>query len=168
MSKIWIAALIVTMSCAKQESAPLAATDSLPSAPVSSSAEDKAALASYTLDMEKINKLSAFMANAASYRKSHPGEDLEVSLDATDDLDTSIQKIESNTAAKQLLTESGLTAREYVLLVSAYLGAGMTVTMLDTNPNAKIPDNVNPKNVEFIRTHKAELDQMKKAMEENE
>jgi hypothetical protein len=40
--------------------------------------------------------------------------------------------------------------------------------MLDTNPNAKIPEGVNPQNVEFIRTHKAELEQIKQALEEND
>jgi alpha-beta hydrolase superfamily lysophospholipase len=162
------AAIAIAAACDTKESASTSA-DSATVAPAvaTSPSNDNATMASYTLDMVKIQKLTAFMKNAAAYKKSHPGQDIDVSLDASDNLDTSIQKIEANATARELLEKSGLTARDYVLTISAYLGAGMTAAMLDTNPNAKIPEGVNPQNVEFIRTHKTELDQIKQAMEEN-
>jgi hypothetical protein len=162
------AAVAIAVACDKKESAS-ASADSATVAPAIATPppDDSATMASYTLDMDKIQKLTAFMKNAAAYKQSHPGRDIDVSLDASDNLDTSIRKIEANATARELLEKSGLTARDYVLTISAYLGAGMTAAMLDTNPNAKIPEGVNPQNVEFIRTHKTELDQIKQAMEEN-
>ena len=163
------AAVVLAAACGKKESASTPAdSTAAPPATVSSAASDNAAIASYTLDMNKIQKLTTFMKNAADYKKSHPGEEIDISMDATDNLETSIQKIEANSTARGLLEKSGLTAREYVMTIAAYLGAGMTAAMLETNPNAKMPEGVNPANVEFIRTHKAELDQIKQALEEDQ
>jgi len=162
------AAIVIVAACTPKERASTSA-DSVAVAPAAaaSPSDDNATMASYTLDMNKIERLTAFMKNAAAYKKSHPGEDIDVSLDASDNLETSIQKIEANATARDLLEKSGLTARDYVLTISAYLGAGMSAAMLSTNPNAKLPEGVNPQNVEFIRIHKAELDQIRQAMEEN-
>lgn len=162
------AAIVIVAACSTKDSASTSADSvTVAPAPAVSPSNDNAAMESYTLDMNKIEKLTAFMKNAAAYKKSHPGQDIDVSLDASDNLETSIQKIEANAIARDLLDKSGLTARDYVLTISAYLGAGMTAAMLDTNPNAKIPEGVNPQNVEFIRSHKTELDAIKQAMEEN-
>jgi ABC-type glycerol-3-phosphate transport system substrate-binding protein len=165
-----LGAAIAIAACNTKDSASTSADSSaaVPPAVAAPAVNDNATIASYTLDMDKIQKLTAFMNNAAAYKKSHPGEDINVSMDASDNLETSIQKIEANPTARDLLQKSGLTARDYVLTISAYLGAGMTAAMLDTNPNAKIPEGVNPQNVEFIRTHKAELEQIKQALEEND
>ena len=164
------AAAVFAAACGKKENASTLA-DSSAAPPVvspSPASDDNAAMASYTLDMDKIQKLTTFMKNAAAYKKSHPGEEIEISMDASDNLETSIQKIEANATARELLQKSGLTARDYVMTIGAYLGAGMTAAMLEANPNAKIPEGVNPANVEFIRTHRTELDEVKQALEEKD
>lgn len=163
-----VAVLWILAGCSRSDANRSSGDTRLPTASVSAPAtgvDDTTTLASYTLDMNKIDKLTTFMRNAAAYRKAHPGEDIGVSLDGTDNLNVSVRKIESNPTAKELLEKSRLTAREYVLIISSYLGAGMTVSMLEANPNATIPSGVNPRNVDFLRAHKAELEQVKKEME---
>jgi hypothetical protein len=46
------------------------------------------------------------------------------------------------------------------MIMGAYLQAGMIAGALSVNPNGKVPDGQSPQNIEFVKTHRAELDRM--------
>ena len=73
-----------------------------------------------------------------------------------------IAKLEGSTAARDILGKAGLSPREYVTTMTAYLQAAMVDAAQRANPQGKAPTDVNQKNVDFIREHRAELEPLLK------
>jgi hypothetical protein len=166
---------IAVAACAKKDAANSTDTAAAMSTPSGTSgtgsgvsADDKAALLSYRLDMNKMRQFATVVRTIGEYQKSHPGADVDVSLNGQEDLDASAARIDADPVARDALRKAGISAREYVLLVSSYIAAGMSASMMEANPNARLPSDVSPENVEFVRTHKAELQKMGKDIGMNE
>ncbi len=132
------------------------------------SADDRA-LHSYTLTMDHLRKLKQVALNLVAYEKAHPDEaqkyeDMSESDDAT--LDQQIDHMASIPPMRKALASAGISARDYVLTSMTYFQAGMTAAMMDSYAKTKqqpppLPYNVNPANVAFVRSHKAEIEQLK-------
>jgi hypothetical protein len=79
--------------------------------------------------------------------------------DAQDTIASSVARIDAVPGAKAAIQGAGLTSREYVVLSFALLENGMASYLMQT-PGGKMPENINPANVEFVRKHSAELHQL--------
>ncbi len=122
-------------------------------------------ISNYTLDMDKMRKWANAMKGLAAVARTD--SDAAAAMEAGSDNESTAQtiaRIESNPVGRNVLRQANLSARDYVMITAAYLQAGMTEGLLSSNPQAKLPEGQNPKNVEFYKAHKTELEQMAKGM----
>jgi hypothetical protein len=163
---------ITLLACTAKDSSPNATADTSagvavsPSPPSSPAGEPTANdISNYMLDMDKMRKwgnaMKAFSTLAAT--DSAAAEAMQAESN-NEPMSQTIARIESNPVARNVLQKAGLSARDYMMITAAYLQAGMTAGLMSTNPKAKMPEGQNPKNVEFYKAHKAELERMAKEM----
>ena len=79
--------------------------------------------------------------------------------EGADSIASAAAMIDAVPAAKAALQSAGLSSHEYVVLAFSLLENGMASYMMQT-PGGKMPEGVNPANVEFVRKHSAELHQL--------
>ncbi len=127
---------------------------------------DDAALRGYVLTMGNLQKLKQSMLNLKAWVAAHP--DAADSLGSGDDDGSSqtlaqmISHIEGIPPMKQAILKAGFTTRDYVMTSMTYMQAAMQAAVAQSlkGKTMKIPDNMNPANVNFVLTHKAELDKL--------
>jgi hypothetical protein len=135
-----------------------------PAAAQAGSSDDAQAIAGYTLSMDK---LTAFRDATLDLKKAVEGDaEMAARAEAWDQADDEHQtltelagRIESEPKLKAALASHGLTAREYMLVQLATVQAMMAESLLGMK-QATLPAGVNPKNVEFVKAHKAELQEL--------
>lgn len=122
---------------------------------------DDVALRGYTLTLANLQKLKQSMVNLKAYIKTHPDAADEMG-DSDDDgnatLEQSISRISAVTPIKQAITAAGFTPRDYILTTMTYMQATMQVAAAPYTKGKPLPANMNPANVSFVQTHKAEID----------
>jgi len=123
-------------------------------------------IADYKLDMDKMRKYSAAMKGFASLAKTDSAAAEAMGTHANETTAQTIARIESSPAAMRVLRDVGLTAKDFVWITAAWLQAAMTQAVLESSPQSKLPEGQNPQNVEFLRAHRAELEAMTKAFEQ--
>ena len=109
----------------------------------------------YVLTMDNVRKLAAA-------RQEMTASSSEVELDDDDSLAQSVAKVKGNKAAMAVLQKVKLAPSDYVLTLTTYLATAMVVAFQKQDAKFAIPEGVSVKNVEFIRAHWTELDQMSK------
>ena len=111
----------------------------------------------YDLDMDKMRKWVASMKALMTAAKQDSSLAAAITLNGNETMTQSIAKLEGNSKVTDILRHAGITARDYVMTMTAYLQAAMVDAAARAVPPGKAPEGVNPKNVEFIRTHHDEL-----------
>jgi hypothetical protein len=119
-------------------------------------------IADYKLNMDKMQKVSAAMNKFAVLGKADSVAAEAMATHTNETMAQTIARIESSPTAMQVLTESGLTPRDYVWITAAWLQAAMTLAVVESSPQSRLPAGQNTQNVEFIRAHRAELDSLMK------
>ncbi|HEU4993584.1 MAG TPA: hypothetical protein VFT29_02155 [Gemmatimonadaceae bacterium] len=71
----------------------------------------------------------------------------------------SIRRLERDRRALAILSNAGLTPREYVMTTTAYFRATMADDRMRTTATG-VPANVNAANVDFVRQNRAEIDRL--------
>jgi hypothetical protein len=79
--------------------------------------------------------------------------------DAQETIASSVARIDAVPGAKAAVQAAGMTSREFVVISFALLENGMASYMMQT-PGGKMPDGINPANVDFVRKHGPELHQL--------
>lgn len=122
-------------------------------------------ISNYKLDMDKMRKYSAAMKGFQSLGASDSMV-LEATASSSGNETTAqtIARIETSPIAMKVLHDAGLTAKDYVWITAAWLQAAMTLGVLESTKDAKMPEGQNPQNTEFLKAHKAELEAMAKDM----
>lgn len=117
----------------------------------------------YPLDMDKMKKwvtTTKLFRDAA--RSDRAVENLSVvQLDRS----TSewIAGLEGNAATRDALQKAGWSAKDYVWTTAAWLQNAMVEESVSTVPGATYPAGTNPKNIDFVKANKKEIEQMAKA-----
>lgn len=127
---------------------------------------DDVALRGYVLTMGNLQKLKQSMLNLKAWAATHP--DAADSLGSGDDdsanqtLAQMIGHVDDTPPLKQAILAAGFTPRDYVMTSMTYMQAAMQAAVAQSlkGKSMKIPDNMNPANVNFVQTHKAELDKL--------
>jgi hypothetical protein len=162
-----LVAVTLTAACATKDGAgdsasaqagggaPVAsASSTLPANPTS---ED---ISNYPLDMDKMRKLQASMASMEATAKADPTA--SISSGSNDETAAqTIARIESTPMMRRAIEQAGWSVSDYVWTTAATLQAAMMEATLASTPGAKLPAGHNPRNIEFIKAHKAELDAMR-------
>ena len=162
-----LAAVILTAACATKDgggdsaSAQAAAASPAPSAastlPANPTSED---ISNYPLDMDKMRKLQKSMAAMEASAKADPTGSISSGSNNETAAQT-IARIESNATMRRAIESAGWSVSDYVWTTAAMLQAAMMEATLASTPDAKLPAGHNPRNIEFIKAHKAELDAMR-------
>ena len=79
--------------------------------------------------------------------------------EGADSIASAAAMIDAVPAAKAALQSAGMSSHEYVVFAFSLLENGMASYMMQT-PGGKLPDGINPANVDFIKRHSAELHQL--------
>ena len=160
----FITAAFVLAACAKKDAATVdttaagaAATEAATaSAPGEPSAND---VSNYELNMDRMRKWVAAMKGFAAEARRDSTAAEAMALDQNASTAQMIARLDTHPLAKRVLSQAGLSARDYVWTTAAYMQAAMTAGIMQM-PNAKAPEGMNMKNVEFVKTHNAELEAM--------
>jgi len=134
-------------------------------APSSASAAELTAVdvSNYELTMDKMKKFVSVANSMGSMTGTAADSAAMNSIRiGNDPVDVSVRKMEAVAPMKRALAASGLAARDYVMIAAAYMQAGMMMSAMESNPNAKVPPGQSIRNVEFMRTNKAELERLMK------
>jgi predicted small secreted protein len=115
-------------------------------------------ISNYPLDMDKMRKLQATMKSLEAAARANPG-----SISSGSNSETAAQtiaRIESNPTERRAIENAGWTVGDFVWTTAAMLQASMMEGTLAATPSAKLPAGHNPRNLEFMKAHKAELEAM--------
>ncbi|MEO8194319.1 MAG: hypothetical protein ABI681_10760 [Gemmatimonadales bacterium] len=158
-------AFLAMAACSSKDSPPAEGTPVPPPPAPSASAPagdpTAADISRYELTMDKMRRWTGAMKEMAKAEGANAQAVEGINM-GTDPLALSVSKMEATPVVKNALDKAGLSARDYLMIMSAYLQAGMTDAMLKANPQAKVPEGQSTKNVEFVRAHRAELEQLMK------
>ena len=116
-------------------------------------------LRSYDLDMEKMRRYGAAAQALDEESKRNPSVVIDVNL-GNEPISESIATVERNDFVTSVLKRAGTTPREFLMTMAAFLQAATTSAALDADPNARMPAGQNTDNVEFVRSHRAEIDKL--------
>lgn len=123
---------------------------------------DEAALAAYTLDMDKVERWQRAAENLEQLTAENPG--LQESWDAeaadAESFDDMLAQIGREPEVRRAIESAGLSLRDYVLTNLALLQAMVAQSALEMNPGSPAPEGVNPENVAFVRENRARLEAM--------
>jgi hypothetical protein len=125
-------------------------------------------VSNYELNMDRMRKWVAAMKGFAAEAKRDSTAAAAMAMDQGASTAQMIAGLERNPLAHRVLRQAGLSARDYVWTTAAYMQAAMMAGVMQM-PNAKAPEGMNMKNVEFMKAHNAELETMMKeaGMSEN-
>lgn len=151
-----------SLACSSKDSPPESAT-SVYGPAASATAEPTANdISNYELDMDKMRKWAAAIKGFSALSAQDTAALAAMDMGSNSPTSVMIAKIEANPVARDVLTKAGISAKDYVWTMAAYLQAGMTEAVLSSSPNSTLPEGQNRHNVDFVRTHKAELEQLMK------
>lgn len=133
--------------------------------PAAAQSSDEEAIASYTLTMPKVKAYyeTTQALTEVVMKDSALAKRMQADADQDSDQESLTQmaaKLEKYPQIKAVLTAHGLTGRENMLIALTLMQASLAQGLLSSNPNAKLPEGINPKNVEFVRQHQDELKQL--------
>ncbi|HET8648786.1 MAG TPA: hypothetical protein VFL95_02000 [Gemmatimonadales bacterium] len=131
---------------------------------------DDIALKNYTLTMDKLEKLRDAMVNMKAYMMAHPEDSTKWADQESNDNESLLEmaaRMDKIPPMRAAFRKAGITSRDYMLASMAYFQAAMLAGVQDAQEQAgkkseiKIPYNMNPANLEFVRKHKADIEALK-------
>lgn len=113
----------------------------------------------YDLTMPKVKAWEqASVAMAQALKASPRKAELESEMSAEDaSFDDMIAKMDAIPEIRRATHQARLTTREFVTVGLVLMLTMTTDQMQQAYPEAKVPENVNPANLTFMRAHKAEV-----------
>jgi hypothetical protein len=136
---------------------------------------DEVVLRNYALTMPKVEAWATASIDLANTMKAMPAAEKarrKAELEAqeeTEDKETiagMAARMGRIPEVRRAFRKSGLTSREAVTLSLALMQAVMFNQITAANPDAKVPYNMNPANIAFVRKNKAQLEARMKAVQE--
>lgn len=151
-------------ACAGGESAneTSTASDAVPTTAPSGSDPTPAEISNYELTMDRMRQWMTASRNLAAAAENEP------SLEPPDADEASFSQMiawyEQHPAARQALRGAGIAPRDFVLTTLAYVQAGMTHAIMGMSKDVTLPEGQSGRNVEFVRTHQADLERLAREM----
>jgi hypothetical protein len=163
---LFIIAAFGIAACSKKDAAYTADTGAVANAPEGAVASATPAgepsandVSNYELNMDRMRKWVAAMKGFAAEAKRDSTAASAMAMDQNASTAQLVANLERHPLAKRVLSQAGLSARDYVWTTAAYMQAAMTAGVMQM-PGAKAPEGMNMKNVEFVKAHNAELEAM--------
>lgn len=163
---LMVAALFTVAACGtKDKSADttvVAASDASDASASSGAEPTPNDISNYTLDMDKMRRLGAAMQGFAAAAKVDSTSVEALGRESNETTAQTIAKLEASPTARRVLRDAGLSAKDYVWITAAWWQAAFAEGLIASSPDAKLPEGQNPKNIEFLKAHKQELEQIAK------
>ncbi len=160
-----LAGLALLGGCSARDASPEGSATSVPpneTPAVVAGAEPTAIdISNYKLDIDKMRRYAAAIKGFSALPPSDTAGMDALNLGSNTST-ASIAALEAHPAASRVLSEAGLTARDYVWITSAYLQAAMTQGFLQASPEFEVPEGQSRQNVDFLNANKAALETMMK------
>ncbi|HEX5973478.1 MAG TPA: hypothetical protein VFY85_16205 [Gemmatimonadaceae bacterium] len=146
-----------------------------PSAHAQKLSPDEVVIRNYVLTMPKVEAWASASIDIANAMKAMPASErarrkAEMEAQSQSEKDESIAgmaaSLERVPEIRRAFRKAGLTTREGMTLSLVLMQAVMYDQIAATNPDAKVPYNMNPVNVAFVRKNKAQLDARLKAVQD--
>lgn len=133
--------------------------------------EDDALLRNYVLTMPKIEAwANATLDYAAALKAKSPEERRKIEdsneAEKAESIAATAAALERVPEIRRAFRKEGLTTREGVVLSLVLFQSVMFEQLAAESPDAKIPYNMNPANLAFVRKNKAQLEARMKAVQE--
>ena len=169
-TRVLLLMLFAATACSKDAASDAAASGSGSAAPGPAPVAGTAAaeptandISNYKLDMDKMRRYASAIKGFSSMSKADSSMLAAMSSGSANESTVQmISRIESNPVAMKVLSDSKLSARDYVWITAAYIQAAMTQGLIESNPQAKIPEGQSTQNIEFLKANKAELEKIMK------
>lgn len=153
-------------ACNKSEpAAPAATTDASTAsaaqapatqAPTTPAADDDAHV---TLDMGKVKTWMQAQKNLAAAEKEDPT--LDAAQNASEENTTQYAaRLAASPKMRAAIEAAGLSTRDFANIGDTLIGAMMTEAALKGGQLKTVPDGIDPKSVEFVKQHEAEINAM--------
>lgn len=156
-----LALVLITAACTSKDAAPTDSAAGPAAGQVVSGAEPTANdISNYKLDMDKMRRYAATIKGFQNLSASDSAAAEAMSTGANESTAQMIAKLERNPIVMRVLRDNGLSARDYVWITAAWLQAAMTQGILESSPEAKMPEGQNPQNVEFLEANRAAIEGM--------
>jgi hypothetical protein len=136
---------------------------------------DEVVLRNYTLTLPKLEAWATASIDLANTVKAMPASErarrkaemeAQTNEQESESLAGMAAQLERVPEIRRAYRKAGLTTREGVTLSLVLMQAVMFDQIAATNPDAKVPYNMNPANVAFVRKNKAVITARMKAVEE--
>ena len=151
----------------------LAALAAVPTSHAQTLTPDEVLLRNYTLTMPKVEAWAAASIDFANAFKAMPASEkarrkaeLEAQQQESETIAGMAASMERVPEIRRAFRKVGLTTREGVTLSLVLMQAVMYEQIAATNPDAKVPYNMNPANLTFVKQNKAQLEARMKAVQE--
>ena len=113
----------------------------------------------FDLTMDNIHgMMTAQMAIGAAV-KADPTLDPAMNISEENDAQF-VARLESTPALKAAIESSGMSVHDYAYTAQSLVATMMAVGAVEAGQLKDIPEGVNPRNVEFVKAHRAELEKM--------
>lgn len=146
-----------------------------PAAQAQKLSPDEVVIRNYVLTMPKVEAWATASIDIANAMKAMPASErarrkAEMEAQSQGEKDESIAgmaaSLERVPEIRRAFRKVGLTTREGMTLSLVLMQAVLYDQIAATNPDAKVPYNMNPVNVAFVRKNKAQLEARMKAVQE--
>ena len=148
-------------------------TAATPATTPSASASAAAQSDTGTADPGSIDNFELTMANVDAWMhaqkalgeavKKDPSLDPAMNISEENDAQY-VARLEASPALKAAIESAGMSVRDYAYTSQSLVATLMAVGAVEAGQLKEIPEGINPRNVDFIKAHRAEIEARMKAM----
>jgi len=172
LSPLSFALVLVLAACARpaENAAPASASAAAPATAEMPAAQ---AAATDTAAIDSIDRFELTMANVDAWMHAQKalGEavkkdpSLDPAMNISEESDAQyVARLEASPAMKAAIESAGMSVRDYAYTSQSLVATLMAVGAVEAGQLKEIPEGINPRNVDFIKAHRAEIEAKMKAM----
>ena len=109
--------------------------------------------------MDNIHGMMKAQVALAAATKADPTLDPAMNISEENDAQY-VARLSSTPALKAAIESSGMSVHDYAYTAQSLVATMMAVGAVEAGQLKEIPEGVNPRNVDFVKAHKAELEKM--------
>jgi hypothetical protein len=128
-------------------------------ATVAQAPADAGSIDTYDLTMDNVHAMMKAQVALAAAEKADPTLDSAMNISEENDAQY-VARLESTPKVRAAIEAAGMSVRDYAYTAQSLVGTMMAVGAVEAGQLKEIPEGVNPRNVEFVKAHRAELEKM--------
>ena len=117
----------------------------------------------YDLTMDNVDKMLKAQVAIGAAVNADPQLDPAMNISEENDAQY-VARLESTPALKQAIESAGLSVHDYAYTTQSLVATMMAVGAVESGQLKAMPEGVNPHNVEFIKTHGADIQKKMEAL----